>query len=70
MDFEEYSRTVAILDADIAARPVRPITIPQAKPEQAMPPLEELSQDVPPTPARAVVLACGTDLKPEPVRWL
>lgn len=70
MDFEEYSRTVAILDADIAARPVRPITIPQAKPEQAMPPLEELAQDVPPTPARAVVLACGTDLKPEPVRWL
>ena len=45
MDFEEYSRTVALLDADIAARPVRPITIPQAKPEQAMPPLEELAQD-------------------------
>lgn len=66
MDFEEYSRTVAILDADIAARPVRPIIIPQP----AMPPLQELGQDVPPTPARAVVLACGTDLKPEPVRWL
>ena len=70
MDFEEYSRTVAILDADIAARPVRPIIIPQANPEPAMPPLQELAQDVPPTPARAVVLACGTDLKPEPVRWL
>ena len=66
MNFEEYSRTVAILDADIAARPVRPIIIPQP----AMPPLQELGQDVPPTPARAVVLACGTDLKPEPVRWL
>lgn len=70
MNFEEYSRTVAILDADIAARPVRPIIIPQANPEPAMPPLQELAQDVPPTPARAVVLACGTDLKPEPVRWL
>lgn len=70
MNFEEYSRTVAILDADIAARPVRPITIPQANPEPAMPPLQELAQDVPPTPERAVVLACGTDLKPEPVRWL
>lgn len=70
MNFEEYSRTVAILDADIAARPGRPIIIPQANPEPAMPPLQELAQDVPPTPARAVVLACGTDLKPEPVRWL
>lgn len=70
MNFEEYSRTVAILDADIAARPVRPIVIPQANPEPAMPPLQELAQDVPPAPARAVVLACGTDLKPEPVRWL
>ena len=69
MNFEEYSRTVAILDADIAARPVRPI-IPQANPEPAMPPLQELAQDAAPTPARAVVLACGTDLKPEPVRWL
>ena len=39
MNFEEYSRTVAILDADIAARPVRPIIIPQANPEPAMPPL-------------------------------
>ena len=37
---------------------------------RAMPQVEELAQDVPPTPARAVVLACGTDLKPEPVRWL
>lgn len=70
MNFEEYSRTVAILDADIAARPVRPIIISQANPEPAMPELQELAQDVPPTPARAVVLACGTDLKPEPVRWL
>ena len=39
-------------------------------PHRAMPELQELAQDVPPTPARAVVLACGTDLKPEPVRWL
>lgn len=44
MDFEEYSRTVAILDADIAARPVRPIIIPQP----AMPPLQELAQDAAP----------------------
>ena len=39
-------------------------------PYRTMPEVEELAQDVPPTPARAVVLACGTDLKPEPVRWL
>ncbi len=66
MNLEDYSRTVAFLDADIAARPVRPLVIPQARPEPAMPELE----DAPPAPARAVVLACGTDLKPEPVRWL
>lgn len=49
MNLEDYSRTVAFLDADIAARPVRPLVIPQARPEPAMPELQELALDGAPT---------------------
>ena len=70
---------VAAVDANVAAalayRP--PARAPQAPPDPTFPPLESYSEDFgtqpgtrPATHGSTVVLTCGTELNPEPIRWL
>ena len=59
MNFADYEHMVAGLDADIAESPFAPHLVSPVK-------------YVKPTPftSNGVVLTCGTELTPEPVRWL
>ena len=59
MNFADYEHMVAGLDADIAALPLAPHLVNPVR-------------YVKPTPSKpnGVVLTCGTELTPEPVRWL
>jgi putative DNA primase/helicase len=69
----EYEHMMAGLDADIASRaPAAPATTVQRG--QTVPPLEDTPDATDIQSARkasdGVILICGSDLTPEPVRWL
>ncbi|TCP10647.1 AAA family ATPase [Simplicispira metamorpha] len=78
MNPDDYNRMVAELDADIAARPVRPLLdldainaiASGAGKTSAGAGFEPLPEPATERTPDSVVLACGADLTPEPVRWL
>ena len=78
MNPDDYNRMVAALDADIAARPVRPLLdlnainaiAASAGGVSAGAGFEPLPEPATERAPDSVVLACGADLTPEPVRWL
>ena len=59
MNFADYEHMVAGLDADIA---VSPLALHRVDPVRSIRPT--------PFNPNGVVLTCGTELRPEPVRWL